>query len=76
VLEEFTTRRYPLVRDVLWLLTAAVAENLGFRQMLTWWRTQGLIDGLKGKTGWGAMERRGFQQKAPPVPPGERVLAP
>ena len=76
VLEEFTTRRYPLVRDVIWLFTAAVAENLGFRQMLTWWRTQGLIDGLKGKTGWGAMERRGFQQKAPPVPPGERVLAP
>jgi len=75
VLEEFTTRRYPLVTDVLWLFTAAVAENLGFRQLLTWWRAQGLIDGLKGKTGWGAMERRGFQQKASPVPPGERVVA-
>jgi cellulose synthase/poly-beta-1,6-N-acetylglucosamine synthase-like glycosyltransferase len=76
VLEEYTTRRYPLVTDVLWLFTAAVAENLGFRQLLTWWRTQGLIDGLKGKTGWGAMERRGFQAKAPPVPPGERVVSP
>jgi len=76
VLEEFTTRQYPLVTDTLWLFTAAVAENLGFRQLLTWWRMQGLIDGLKGKTGWGAMERRGFQAKAPPPPPGERVAAP
>jgi len=76
VLEEFTTRRYPLVTDVLWLFTAAIAENLGFRQLLTWWRTQGLIDGLKGKTGWGAMERRGFQQKTAPPPPGERVPVP
>ncbi len=60
VLEELTQRRYPAPADVARLFFAAVVENLGFRQLLTIWRTRGLIDGLRGKQGWGAMERRGF----------------
>ena len=60
VLEELTQRRYPAPRDVALLFVAAVIENLGFRQLLTIWRTRGLIDGLRRKQGWGAMERRGF----------------
>lgn len=60
VLEELTQRRYPAPRDVALLFVAAVIENLGFRQLLTIWRTRGLIDGLQRKQGWGAMERRGF----------------
>lgn len=60
VLEELTQRRYPAPGDVARLFLAAVVENLGFRQLLTIWRTRGLIDGLRGKQGWGAMERRGF----------------
>jgi hypothetical protein len=39
----------------------ALIENLGFRQLLTLWRAQGLMDGIRGKKGWGAMERRGFK---------------
>ena len=60
VLEELTQRRYARPSDLLRLFVASVVENLGFRQLLTVWRTQGLIDGLRGKQGWGAMERRGF----------------
>ena len=60
VLEELTQRRYPAPIDVALLFVAAVLENLGFRQLLTVWRTRGLIDGLRRKQGWGAMERRGF----------------
>jgi cellulose synthase/poly-beta-1,6-N-acetylglucosamine synthase-like glycosyltransferase len=60
VLEELTQRRYPAARDIARLFLAAVIENFGFRQLLTIWRTRGLIDGLRGKQGWGAMERRGF----------------
>jgi cellulose synthase/poly-beta-1,6-N-acetylglucosamine synthase-like glycosyltransferase len=60
VLEELTQRRYPAPRDVVRLFLAAVLENLGFRQLMTLWRAQGLLDGLRGKEGWGAMERRGF----------------
>jgi cellulose synthase/poly-beta-1,6-N-acetylglucosamine synthase-like glycosyltransferase len=67
LLEELTLRRYPSVRDLLKLLLAAVIENLGFRQLMTLWRAKGLIDGIRKKQGWGAMERKGFQptQKQP-----------
>ena len=65
LLEEFTRSRYPGWRDSLVIFAAAVLENIGFRQILTLWRVQGLIDGIKGKKGgWGNMERRGFQPAA------------
>jgi cellulose synthase/poly-beta-1,6-N-acetylglucosamine synthase-like glycosyltransferase len=60
LLEEFTQRRYPKALDVIRLFAVAILENLGFKQLMTYWRTEGLIDGLKGKTGWGKMERKGF----------------
>lgn len=63
VLEELTLRRYPSTLDVIRLFWTAIIENLGFRQLMTWWRVQGLIDGLRGKTGWGTMKRRGFGNK-------------
>ena len=62
LLDEFTTQRYPSWRHGRQLFLAAILENFGFRQMLTFFRVQGLIEALKGKKGgWGAMERRGFQ---------------
>jgi cellulose synthase/poly-beta-1,6-N-acetylglucosamine synthase-like glycosyltransferase len=62
VLEEFTVCRYPSWRHTHSLFFSAVAENFGFRQLLTWWRVQGLIEAIKGKKGgWGAMERKGFK---------------
>jgi cellulose synthase/poly-beta-1,6-N-acetylglucosamine synthase-like glycosyltransferase len=64
VLEELTLRRYPAPSDVMRLFGAAVLENLGFRQLMTIWRTKGLIDGLRRKEGWGAMQRKGFGGRA------------
>jgi len=62
LLDEFTTQRYPSWRHGRQLFLAAILENFGFRQMLTFFRVQGLIEALKGKKGgWGVMERRGFQ---------------
>ena len=61
LLEDITARRYPSLHDVLSLMWSAVVENLGFRQLLTIWRTEGLLDACRGKTGWGSMERRGFR---------------
>jgi cellulose synthase/poly-beta-1,6-N-acetylglucosamine synthase-like glycosyltransferase len=66
LLEEFTARRYPRTIDVVRLVMVAIAENLGFKQLMTYWRTEGLIDGLKGKTGWGKMERKGFGTQPAP----------
>ena len=60
-LEEFTLRRYSSLRDILVLLSAALIENFGYRQLLTVWRAQGLFDALRRKRGWGAMQRKGFQ---------------
>jgi YaiO family outer membrane protein len=60
-LEELTKRRYPAPADLARLFAAAILENLGMRQLMTIWRTRGLIDGIrKVKKGWGVMERRGF----------------
>jgi cellulose synthase/poly-beta-1,6-N-acetylglucosamine synthase-like glycosyltransferase len=66
LLEEFTARRYPRTLDVVRLFAVAILENLGFKQLMTYWRTEGLIDGLKGKTGWGKMERKGFGAEPAP----------
>lgn len=68
VLAELTTRRYPQARDILRLFAVSVVENLGLRLLITFWRVQGLIDGLRGKQGWGTMERRRFRtaKAAPP----------
>ena len=61
LLEDLTLSHHPSPFDVAKLLAAAVVENLGFRQLMTLWRATGVIDGFRGKAGWGAMERRGFR---------------
>jgi len=60
--EEYTLRKYPDVRDVFVLLGAAVIENLGYRQIHSWWRMQGLFSYFTGKTEWGVMHRLGHHR--------------
>jgi len=62
VLEHLTVGRYPAARDVLQLLAASIVENLGYRQLTAWWRLEGLVDAIRGKKGWGKMERKGFRK--------------
>ena len=59
-LEEMVFPRYPRLRDVLILFWIAVAENVGYRQIITYWRIRGMVSKLRGVTGWGVMERKGF----------------
>lgn len=54
------------VSEVFRLLWLAILENFGFRQLLAVWRAKGLIDGLRKRTGWGVMDRKGFE-----VPPDD-----
>ena len=61
LLEDMTVRRYPAARDVAKLLVASVLEGFGYRQLTALWRVKGLIDAVRGKTGWGVMKRRGFR---------------
>ncbi|MHB8669216.1 MAG: glycosyltransferase family 2 protein [Acidimicrobiales bacterium] len=79
VLEEFTFHRYQRVRDRLALLAWAVAENLGYRQLTVLWRLRGLAKFVLGRTEWGVMDRRGFQDAASQdrsPPPTPRAHAP
>ena len=60
-LEELSFRRYPRLRDLLRLLGVAITENVGYRQLSTYWRIRGMISKLRGAKAWGAMERKGFR---------------
>jgi hypothetical protein len=45
--------------DLRRALLFALAESFGYRQMLLWWRLEGFWKLIR-KSGWGAMERKGF----------------
>lgn len=65
VCEEFTYRRYPRAKEVLVLTVFAFLENLGYRQIHTWWRFNGLFKFLKGDKEWGLMIRKGLESTEP-----------
>ena len=60
VLEELCFRRYPRTIDLLKMIGIGFLENFGYRQVHTWWRFKGTWDYFRGKTAWGAMQRKGF----------------
>jgi len=57
-----TFRRYDRPRQVLALFTAAVVENLGYRQWRTAVAWRGLIQYLLGTDRWGEMGRSAFDE--------------
>lgn len=59
-LEELSFRRYPRMSDLLRLFAFGVLENLGYRQINTWWRAQGFISKLLKQNAWGKMTRKVF----------------
>jgi hypothetical protein len=65
VLESLTLRHYSSPTDVGMLFAAAIMENFGYRQLVTLWRAKGIIDALRGRSGWGKMERTGFTMAKP-----------
>jgi cellulose synthase/poly-beta-1,6-N-acetylglucosamine synthase-like glycosyltransferase len=66
LVEEFSFRRYHRWADLFTVLAAAVVENIGYRQLTSWWRVRGLIGALRGtRHVWGTMTRVGFQVADP-----------
>jgi cellulose synthase/poly-beta-1,6-N-acetylglucosamine synthase-like glycosyltransferase len=58
LLEELSFHVYPRLRDTGVLAAAAIAENLGYRQLLAFWRVVALFKWLFGVRGqWGKMRR-------------------
>ena len=59
-LSDVTARRYLRSRDLAVLCAAAVLENIGYRQLNSWWGCVGTVQAMTGKGGWGPMKRRQF----------------
>ena len=59
-LEEFSYHRYERRRDIARLVAYAAIESVGYHQIHNVWRTIGYVDIARGKTSWGAQQRRGF----------------
>jgi peptidoglycan-N-acetylglucosamine deacetylase len=51
---------YVRQRDILLLMCAGFASNLGYRQFLVCWQMRGLWDFLRRKKGWDKFARKGF----------------
>jgi cellulose synthase/poly-beta-1,6-N-acetylglucosamine synthase-like glycosyltransferase len=52
LLEEMTYRRYAKPRDLLVLLAYAMLENVGYRQLILFFRVQGTLKFLVGSHRW------------------------
>jgi cellulose synthase/poly-beta-1,6-N-acetylglucosamine synthase-like glycosyltransferase len=60
VLEEITIRRYPKLRHVLVLMAYAVIENIGYRQLITIFRAQGVLQFFTGRRRWEVVHHKGL----------------
>ena len=52
LLHETTLRRYPKLKHVLLLVLYAVIENVGYKQMVTFFRAQGVLRYFFGRRKW------------------------
>ena len=58
LLEQMSFRLYPSGRQLVWLTLVALLENLGYRQLIAWWRFQGLMRWVfRTERRWGEMTR-------------------
>ncbi len=65
LLEQITFHAYPKASQLLRLVAGLAGENLGYRQLNSWWRLVGVWRWLRGtRHGWGNMKRKGSWQKA------------
>ena len=60
LLEEYSTRRYPRLRDIITIVAYGLLENVVYRQWLAVIRAMAFLDIARGKEEWGKMEKKGF----------------
>lgn len=58
LLEEVRLQRFRSAKDLALLLSAAVLENFGYRQLTVLWRVKGTFDYLRRRNDWGHIQRR------------------
>jgi len=64
LLEDIAFRRFERWSDLLRLLAYCVAENFGYRQLMTSYRVRGFFAYLRGNKAWGEIRRVGFSEVA------------
>jgi hypothetical protein len=62
LLEELTYRRYPGFRDLMILLLFAFLENIGYRQIVLYYRFQGVLRFITGFRSWEKVIHVGAQK--------------
>jgi cellulose synthase/poly-beta-1,6-N-acetylglucosamine synthase-like glycosyltransferase len=62
-LEELSLRRYPGWSNFLQLFVLAILENVGYRQLTTFWRMRGILSAVRGVKEWGRINRKGFAEE-------------
>lgn len=62
LLEELSLSFFRARGDMWRLVTLALLENFGYRQLILFYRVRGLISYVFGIRGWGRMTRQGFQE--------------
>jgi cellulose synthase/poly-beta-1,6-N-acetylglucosamine synthase-like glycosyltransferase len=60
LLDEVSNQREVPMRDRLLMMSWAVLESFGYRQLTTLWRLRGLVKYLRGNKEWGVMTRVGL----------------
>jgi cellulose synthase/poly-beta-1,6-N-acetylglucosamine synthase-like glycosyltransferase len=64
VLEEITLRRYPRLRDVMTLMAFSVVENIGYRQIVTFFKAFGVLQSFRRKRSWEVVKHEGISEAA------------
>ncbi len=65
LIEEFSLRRFPRTSDILLMAFYCILENIFYRQYLAFVRGKAFIDFFRGKSEWGAMDKKGFSEEIP-----------
>ena len=60
LLEELTLGFFRQRFDIWRLISVALLENIGYRQLILWFRLRGLYGYMRGRKTWGRMQRVGF----------------
>jgi cellulose synthase/poly-beta-1,6-N-acetylglucosamine synthase-like glycosyltransferase len=64
MLEEHSFRRHRDGREIARLVGFSVVENVGYRQIVAFWRFLAFFDLVRGRREWGEMRRKGFSTVA------------
>ena len=76
LLEDVAFHRFARMSELIRPLTFSIAENFGYRQLMTAYRVRGFVAYLRGNKAWGEIRRVGFAAAPALSPAAEGQQAP